>query len=177
MKTSRIYIVSVLGVLSLAFLWGCFGGAGISEEELGLRKSSIYSESKTLVAPYEYNTEVAGSSQLIERSFENAPPMISHDVTDMLPITKDNNTCLACHLPENAAMTMAVAVPKTHLTDLRRNKDLKGQLDEARFNCSACHVPQAKLSPLVGNSFQPNFRNIDGSKKSNLIQILNEGVK
>jgi cytochrome c-type protein NapB len=38
-------------------------------------------------------------------------------------------------------------------------------------------VPQANIKPLVGNTFQPEFKSKDLMEKSNLIDVIDEGVK
>ena len=62
----------------------------VSEESLGLRTTTIYTEDKTTGDKTQYGASVAGTSTKIARAFENAPPMIPHDVEGMLPITMYN---------------------------------------------------------------------------------------
>ncbi len=45
----------------------------------------------------QYRTAPAGTSTKFARAYENAPPMIPHDIEGMLPITIDNNQCATCH--------------------------------------------------------------------------------
>lgn len=103
--------------------------------------------------------------------------MISHSVEDMLPITKENNACTSCHLPDIAQAVGAIPMPKSHFYNFRQKVDLKEQMDENRFNCVICHATQVEAAPLVGNRFAPDFRQENGNTKSNLIDVLNEGVK
>lgn len=172
----KMTIFALLGSSFLAvLLLGC-QGKSYSDEELGLRKSTIFNENAQIEA-YNYEGKVAGESTLIERAFENAPPMIPHSVDDMLPITQDNNACVACHAPEMAEAMNATAMPKSHFYNFRTNKDLGAQMDESRFNCVICHTTQVDAPPLVENKFTPNFRKDNGESKSNLLDVLNEGVK
>lgn len=168
-KTIMVVSVAVAGFIFL----GCQGG--YSENEIGLRKSTLFNEN-VKVSAFDYNGKAAGESELIDRAFENAPPMISHTTEDMLPITKENNSCTSCHLPEMAAAVNATPMPKSHFYNFRKNKDLKEQMDENRFNCVICHTTQVNAAPLVVNKFEPDFRQENGSTKSNLIDIVNEGV-
>lgn len=184
------------------FVAGCTANQTVSEESLGLRKTDLYSENTTVADKTMYKTTVAGQSTKIERAFENAPPMIPHSVDGMLPITINNNQCVACHMPEMAAAVGAVSVPKSHLADLRPKTTLAENgrivkngmevtntsdfvvakpvpgtdLEGARFNCSQCHAPQSE-GQLVANEFQADFRATTDNKSSNLIDNLNEGVK
>lgn len=169
----KIRIIASVAVAGLVFL-GC--QSGYSENEMGLRKTTLFSEGAQIQA-FNYQGKAAGESVLIERAFENAPPMISHSVEDMLPITKDNNSCTTCHLPEVAEAVKATPMPKSHFYNFRAKKDLKQQMDENRFNCVICHTTQVDAPPLVVNKFVPNFRQENGNTKSNLLDIVNEGVR
>lgn len=155
---------------------GCAVSDTVSEESLGLRKTDLYSEDKVVPDATSYSKAAPGESKVYERAFENAPPMIPHDVEGMLPITRDNNSCLGCHDPAVAPSVGATAVPKSHLFDMRKQTVL-ATVSHARYNCSQCHAPQSDLKPLVKNEFQPEFRTKDGNKHSNLLDNLNEGVE
>ncbi|MCI6988605.1 MAG: nitrate reductase cytochrome c-type subunit [Campylobacter sp.] len=124
-----------------------------------------------------WTKEPAGLSTRLPRSFENAPPLIPHDLEGLLPITTDMNMCTTCHMPEFAADAGSTAIPKSHLVDMISGKDLHGMLSMERYNCVACHVPQANAAPLVANKFTPEFRDEKSKTSSNLLDILNEGVK
>lgn len=191
-----------IATATLLFFTGCNESKGndanmksetVSEESLGLRKTDLYSE--TLVTPdkTEYSTEYAGSGKFIDRAFQDAPPMIPHDVEGMLPIQINNNQCTGCHMPEVAAAMGATAVPKSHLTNFRpktalakdgtitkNGKKIENTSSEkleyvtlksvdnlvgARFNCTLCHAPQSK-GEIVKNTFEPEYTSPDGAKKS-----------
>ena len=172
-----------------------------SEESLGLRKTDLYSEDTTVGDETKYDKTAAGSGKFIDRAFENAPPMISHDVEGMLPIKIGNNACLTCHAPDVAKAVKATPYPASHMTNYRPNTaiaadgriskegaavnntaDLKtvghklGKLAGARYNCSQCHAPQSQSAALVENTFTPDFRAGDGSRRSNQVSNLMEGV-
>jgi cytochrome c-type protein NapB len=155
----------------------------ISEESLGLRKTSLNNEA---VAPVKakYDEPAAGSGHKINRSFQDAPPLIPHDVTGMLPITIKNNQCIGCHAPDAAKAVGATPYPPSHMTNFRPKSYAVGgentsseklahihiqkenKLVGARFNCSQCHAPQADVKPLVKNNFQPVYTSKDGAHKS-----------
>ncbi|MDE6885573.1 MAG: nitrate reductase cytochrome c-type subunit [Helicobacteraceae bacterium] len=153
---------------------GC-GSAGISEDSMGFRSTPLNSENVVL-QDYSYIATPAGESITIERSYENAPPMISHDTEGMMEITQDMNMCLSCHSPENAKLTNIISVPESHTFDTFTGKKTNDVVD-ARFNCVACHTPQVNAMPLVKNNFKADFRNEIDKKKSNLLDILDEGVE
>lgn len=177
----------------------------VSEEALGLRKTDLYAENQdTEGIQADYKRPAPGSSTKFERAFLNAPPMIPHDVEGMLPITKNNNQCIGCHMPEVATSMGATPIPESHFTNFRPKTVMKGNkvvkegkelgkantsdvlvakaehmktLYQGRFNCSQCHAPQAKIDTVVGNTFQPDFKDGKGKTTSNLMDIMNEGVK
>ncbi|BDY13632.1 nitrate reductase cytochrome c-type subunit [Hydrogenimonas cancrithermarum] len=148
----------------------------VTEEELGLRKENLYTEKGVAPVKKVDVTAAPGTAKRFERSYENAPPLIPHSVDGLLPITRNNNACLGCHMPEVASSVGATPIPPTHFMDFRTQKKLD-HLAQQRFNCSQCHVPQANVKPLVKNTFQPDYRNPNEKKRSNLIDTLNEGVK
>lgn len=174
----------------------------ISEKELGLRKTDLYTEKNTVGDKTDYGKDPAGTSKRIERAFENAPPMIPHDVDGMLPITINNNACVGCHEPAVASSMGATPLPKSHFTNFRPQTTLakNGRIEKegktientsdfktiakplqtlsgSRFNCSQCHTPQSVGNDAPKNNFKADFRKKDSNAKSNLLDIMNEGVK
>jgi len=173
----------------------------VDEKELGLRKTTLEDEK---VAPPEvkFNAPAPGSGQKFARSYVNAPPLIPHSVEGLLPITRKQNACLDCHMPDKAKAVGATPIPKSHFTNYRPHTkigkdgaivkegkavantsdikvvahDLK-HLSMARFNCTQCHVPQANVKPLVKNTFTPDFKDKSLKEKSNLADVIDEGVK
>lgn len=98
-STKTLIMGSLLGVMVAS---GCAVSESYKEEELGLRKVDLYSEKTVVAESTAYSKAAAGESKVIQRSFENAPPMIPHDVEGMLDMTKESNACISCHLPEVA---------------------------------------------------------------------------
>ena len=178
MKTALIKPI-LLGILVFV-LGGCVNvgkSDSYASEDLGLRKTNLLNEDISL-SGFSYVATPAGEAQNIARSFENAPPLIPHDVEGMMEITRDFNMCTSCHLPEVAVEAKATSMPKTHFVSIITNKDLGDKMDEARYNCTQCHVPQADgVVPIVANVFKAEFRNKDGGSLSNLIDNINEGIK
>ena len=159
----------------------------ITEESLGLRKTDLYTEApETTGMKTNYRTSYAGSGEKINRAFQDAPPMIPHDTTGMLPIKIGNNACTGCHLPENAAAVGATPIPQSHFTNFRPKHKFDGNmfhksidnyknevsiketnhLQGARFNCSQCHAPQSQGDLAVANTFEPVYEKSDGAHKS-----------
>lgn len=169
----KLIILSFIGALALGtFL---YAGSSVGEEEIGLRKVDLYSEDSVKPSETKYNKKAAGTSKKIERAYENAPPMIPHDISELGEISKDSNPCKDCHMPEVAPSMKATPIPVSHFMNFRTGEKLN-DLYQGRFNCSACHAPQSKSEPLVKNNFKPDFKTKKGKGKSNLADVINDGV-
>lgn len=179
--------------------------SSVSEAALGLRKTDLYSEDTTTGTKADYTRPSPGQSTKFERAYQDAPPMIPHSVEGLLPITKMNNQCLGCHLPEVAESVGSTAIPATHFTNYRPSTTMKdgvvlkeGQvlgrnmpntsdvviaetskgdtLYQGRFNCTQCHAPQSKMKTSVANTFRPDFGSDEAKGHSTLEAAMNEGV-
>lgn len=158
----------------------------ITEASLGLRKTDLYSEDSTIASKTEYRTGSAGSSVKIKRAFQDAPPMVPHDMEGMLPIKIGDNQCTGCHMPEVASSMGATPIPVSHFTNFRPTHNYDGKeftksidnmknevaiketthLQGARFNCTQCHAPQSQGNLAVENTFEANYTRADGANKS-----------
>lgn len=95
-----------------------------------------------------------GDSTLLARDFEGAPPLIPHSLEGLVPITREENLCIDCHLIQEADEGDPTPIPESHLRDLRRSPEKVGEtVAGARYNCVLCHVAQTSAAPLVGNRF------------------------
>ncbi len=164
----------------------------VSEESLGLRKTNIYSEDTTTGNKTEYTTKQAGTCEKFPRAFQDAPPMIPHDVSDFLPVTKNNNACTGCHMPDIAEAMGATPIPPSHFLDMRPHHKFDGNqfakaidnmknetdvkkldhLSQARFNCSQCHAPQSQGALAVENTFEAVYTKKDGAMKSSWDEVI-----
>lgn len=201
MKLSKLTL-SIVTATTLLVVGCAATGKTVSEESLGLRTTNLYTETTTTGDKTQYGSKPAGTSTKIVRAFENAPPMIPHDVEGMLPITIGNNQCTMCHEPAVAESMGATPIPKSHFTSFRpetkmtkdgvmlqEGKHLENTIDiktvekpldalsGARFNCSQCHAPQSVGNDVPKNNFAAEFRSEGLNGKSNLIDTINEGVK
>lgn len=168
----------------------------ISQDEIGYRNEDLFDELNVVIPSVDYSAGAPGTVGNIERSFENSPPMIPHTIVGFVPIKANSNICLGCHVPVVAAALKATAIPKSHFTDYRPKiieenglyrvdaeegtmfaKDLGSNLNKARYNCTQCHVPQAKITVFVDNNFDPNFRSEEDANRSNLSEKMGEGLE
>ncbi len=201
-KMSKIALsVMTVGV----FVVGCATTNGsVSDVSLSLRKSNVQTENSVVLNKVAYVKPAAGEAKTIQRSYDNAPPLIPHSVEGLVPITKNNNSCLGCHMPEVAASVHATPIPKSHFTNFRptsisvkNGKVIKkgdvvarpndgsnevfatpthGKLYAGRFNCTQCHVAQSNAKPLVGNTFKPDYMNKKQMNRSNLANTYDQGI-
>jgi len=166
--------------------------ATITEASLGLRTTDLYSETSTVAAKTEYRAADAGTAKKINRAFQDAPPMIPHDVSGFLPIKTGNNACMGCHEPAVAPAMGATPIPPSHFLNMRPdNKVVNGtfqkevdnyqnktsikkltQVSHARFNCSQCHTPQSEGNLAVENTFEANFTTADGASRSHWDEVV-----
>ena len=203
MKTITKIMLSVAAIG--LFTVGCATtGGSVSDEDLSLRKAPVHNENAVVPPKVTYTKAAPGQAKTFERSYVNAPPLIPHSVKGLVPITKGNNACLGCHLPSVAKSMHATPIPKSHFTNFRPIKEMikngkvikvgrvvakvngganevfenstHGKLYAGRFNCTQCHVPQANVKPLVANKFKPDYTSGAAKKRSNLINVINQGV-
>ncbi|MFA7092396.1 MAG: nitrate reductase cytochrome c-type subunit [Arcobacteraceae bacterium] len=157
----------------------------IDDKSIGFRKVDLMTENEVTPDKTQYSESQAGSGKTIARAFQDAPPMIPHDTTGMLPITINNNQCMGCHAPGVAESMGALPFPKSHLTDFRPKHTFDGkkfekvvnednneisikemtELSGTRFNCSGCHAPQSD-GQWIENNFIADFTSKDGQEKS-----------
>lgn len=124
----------------------------IPDDSIGLSKTSVYDVPDPTV--YKYGGGDPGTNKRAVRSYNTAPPMITHSIKDMVPITRRSNLCKDCHVqPEmigqKLEVGMPVPTPASHYVNVK-----KGQLYMGRWNCTQCHAPQAKVEVLVQNTFK-----------------------
>lgn len=176
-KIPAVVLIVIVGIVLLWTPSVLAEKKDYTEEELGIRKEPLYDEKKAMPEHGETIKKEPGESKKFERSFENSPALIPHDITGMLPIAQTNNICMGCHMPDAAVGSGATPIPRSHFVDMDTGKDLEGKLDGDRYNCLHCHVIQTVINPPVKNIFKGEFRDKEGKHRSNLLDVLNEGVK
>jgi len=99
-----------------------------------------------------YAGKSPGSQKPIARTFSTQPPVIPHSIEGFEEATLQNNPCLSCHGPENYKNARAPKTADSHFKD-RDGKTLS-DVSASRYQCTACHVPQANAKPLIANTFR-----------------------
>ena len=95
-----------------------------------------------------YRTEK--HDRYIPRNHRWQPPVIPHHIKGY-QITRNVNTCLACHSSAASAQTGARPVAESHYVD-RDGRKLPN-VSTRRYFCLQCHAPQYDAEPLIGNTF------------------------
>ncbi len=168
----------------------------VDENSIGLRKVELLSEDKAAPSETKYGTSAPMSGYKIDRAYQNAPPMIPHDVEGLLEITPDNNACIGCHEAAVAPTMNATPIPPSHYTNFRPKVKLEGDnfikgadnmknetsikkietISSARFNCTACHAPQSTGELAVENTFKPTYTRKDGKSHSTWNEVMDKNL-
>jgi len=124
----------------------------IPEREVGLAKGGP-TEVKAPPVVKE-NDSAPGDRPARPRAYPGAPPVVPHAIADLLPITREANACVDCHAVEVKKKGEPTPIPASHYTDLRNAPGKRAdKVVGARWVCTACHVPQQDVQPLVGSPF------------------------
>lgn len=147
----------VLAVFMLAAVGAAQGAPpdkqAIPDQNLGLSRGSVFDVPSP--DPVSENQTGPGEKPSLPRAYPGAPAIIPHGVADALPITREQNLCLGCHLVKEKVKGEPTPVPRSHFIDLRNNPGRVGEeVAGARYDCMACHVPLTDATPLVKNRFQ-----------------------
>lgn len=117
----------------------------VDDRQFSLNKGNVLEAATP--APFEFQ-DGAKTARPLEGS--GMPVMISHTIDDDLPITAERNGCIRCHTPTGKKVRGAPPVPASHVAKADGNPVVAGK----RWNCIACHAPQADVMPLVTNTSQ-----------------------
>jgi cytochrome c-type protein NapB len=85
------------------------------------------------------------------RAYPEQPPVIPHSI-EGYQLSVNANRCLSCHKREFTPGSGAPMISVTHYMD--RAGQMLADVSPRRYNCTACHVPQADVDPLVPNTFR-----------------------
>lgn len=88
-----------------------------------------------------------------QRNYRQQPPLIPHSIAQYQIDTRINQ-CLSCHDWTKAGERNAPTLSMTHYLD--RDGTELDHIAGTRYFCNQCHVPQADVPALVGNSFEPS---------------------
>lgn len=86
----------------------------------------------------------------VMRAYPEQPPVIPHSI-EGYQLSVNTNRCLSCHKREFTESSGAPMISVTHYQD--RAGQMLADVSPRRYFCTACHVPQADVEPLVENDF------------------------
>ena len=85
------------------------------------------------------------------RNYPDQPPTIPHSI-EGYQLSVNTNRCLSCHKREFTQGSGAPMISVTHY--MTRDGQMLADVSPRRYFCTACHVPQADVQPLVENRFK-----------------------
>lgn len=85
------------------------------------------------------------------RAYPDQPPVIPHSI-EGYQLSVNTNRCLSCHKREFTEGSGAPMISVTHY--ITRDGQMLADVSPRRYFCTACHVPQADTSQLIGNTFK-----------------------
>lgn len=139
--------LSLIALLSVATCWST------AQTVTALRDSTVPSVDKA-PAIQPYLGSKPGGHALIQRTFQQQPPLVPHKVEGFDDITSEDNACMDCHIHKEIRGQKIPQVKESHLVK-PVNLDAP-VLSNARWQCNSCHVPQIDAKPLVDNIFKGN---------------------
>jgi cytochrome c-type protein NapB len=152
MKTTMMAML-VAGAMTMTY--GVLQAEGITlvDDQMGLSKTSVYDNPSPEV--FQYPQTSPFEAKPLPRSYIGAPPQIPHDIEDFVPITAKKNMCSSCHdkpamMGKKDLTGIPTPMPQSHYV---KAADGKLTRSNARYVCTQCHVPQAEVKDLVGNTF------------------------
>ena len=124
--------------------------APVSDRQLGLAKVRLTEDRAP--ARFNYSEQGPGESQRLSRPFEGAPPLIPHSLDGLVPVTREENMCVACHATGEAVPGGPPHAPPSHFIDWRNAPGVaRTEIAGSRWVCTSCHVPQSDAPLLVEN--------------------------
>lgn len=148
-------LFAVLFTGSVAVSMGMLQAADneVRDDNLGLSKTSVFDDPSP--DNFAYSDKDPSVGGVLPRAYLGAPPQVPHKIEAFLPIKTGKNMCIVCHdkpgMMGKKTKGIATAMPESHYTKVEE----RWERSNARFNCTACHTPQAGVSDLVSNTFKP----------------------
>ena len=84
------------------------------------------------------------------RAYPEQPPVIPHSI-EGYQLSVNTNRCQSCHKREFTQGSGAPMISVTHY--MTREGQMLADVSPRRYFCTACHVPQADVAPLIKNDF------------------------
>jgi len=117
--------------------------------EIVPRLTGAPSPMENLPAPPVPKWDVADVPKM--RAYPEQPPVIPHSI-EGYQLSVNANRCLSCHRREYVQASGAPMISITHF--MTREGQMLADVSPRRYFCTACHVPQAEVAPLVESTFR-----------------------
>jgi len=136
-------LVTILGAVAATLL---VGGALLAQEAPRLTGPTPFPRE----SPAPPIPRAVTDDMRVGRNYPEQPPVIPHAI-DGYELSLNANRCMTCHARRFTQQSQAPMISVTHYQD--REGNTLGGLAPRRYVCTACHVPQSAVSPLVPNRF------------------------
>jgi cytochrome c-type protein NapB len=142
---------SIIGIVAVFVAACAAAGKPMAENEMGLSRTSVFEDPSPEV--FQYPQTAPAAATRLPVAWDGAPPQIPHAIEPFMPIKADTNSCLDCHdkpsMMGKKVEGRPTAMPESHYTKVEG----KWEHNNSLYICTQCHVPQANVKDLVGNSF------------------------
>jgi nitrate reductase (cytochrome), electron transfer subunit len=145
MKTTKRTLRISLRTLACVAVLGAIAAAPAVDVTDRMRGAAISDTTKPPPIVNPDNSDIRRA-----RNFSMQPPVIPHKI-EGYQLDKNANRCMFCHARTRTQESQAPMISVTHFED--RSGNHLAELSPRRYFCMQCHVPQAELKPLVGNTF------------------------
>jgi cytochrome c-type protein NapB len=146
------YSALTVGIIAVIVAACAATSQPVADNEIGLSKTSVFDDPSPSV--FDYPKTEPSAATALPRSWNTAPPQVPHKIDSFVPITADKNFCVTCHdkpsLIGKKMKGIPTSMPASHY-DTVESKLVK---NNGRHFCTQCHVPQANVGELVGNTFK-----------------------
>lgn len=146
--------LAILACATAIFLFAAYpaGADAASADAAPVKLQSLRGETPIDKTPEPDAAKPEPDQPTTPRSSKVEPPLIPHSIRGY-QITRNFNKCMDCHAWSKAREAGATKVSATHLKDAAGKELLN--ISPRRYVCTTCHITQADVPPLVGNTFQP----------------------
>lgn len=131
---------------------GLHASDGIRDDKIGLSKTSVFA----VPAPdtFKYRDADPARAGTLPRAWPDAPPLVPHRIDPFVPLTAARNQCVNCHNRPSMIGKKIEGAPTAMPASHYREVEGKKVRNHSQHICTQCHVPQAEVQVLVGNTFE-----------------------
>lgn len=151
MNRIMMAVVAAAGAVGLGYGALQAQGVVLQDDQMGLSRTSVFDDP----TPSTFEYPEGFDSNRMPPAYVGAPPQIPHNIDDFVPINAEGNACNRCHdkparIGQKKLKGIPTSMPGSHYV---KGEDGKLTRAGARYFCTQCHAPQAKVGDLIGNTF------------------------